>query len=362
LFVRRDIYMDGPSGYPPVNGFYSHESGQIVLEFGQYAWGNLTQRFVWGPETDQLLIDELNSALYGSVEIYYPLADQQQTIHDAAKYIVSAGAVKVVTHRYLDAYGSGGSWSNFEGSGYDGGLFMYTGRFIDQLTGLQWHLHRWYDPALGRWLSEDPIGFAGDPWNLYRYVGNSPTNGTDPSGLRQVNLVVKYAFKSMYIGPQTQTEFDRIFHDMMRRFSYKDRSTNRYCHTLKVFWISLGADYNSIENTRLGFIGRPVTWFVAGVDDGATSGVKDFAAQTGGFQTTVDRNRAFDWAKANKLFIDAALGVILAHEIGLHQIGEKSDHFYQGTEWVDSRYGNPTGVFSNEAGKLIAKKLQVDRP
>ncbi len=40
-----------------------------------------------------------------------------------------------------------------------------------------------YDPTVGRWLSQDPIGFqAGDP-NLYRYVGNSPTNFTDPSGL-----------------------------------------------------------------------------------------------------------------------------------------------------------------------------------
>jgi RHS repeat-associated protein len=114
--------------------------------------------------------------------VLWALPGPQQTIHDAAKYIVSAGAVKVVTHRYLDAYGSGGSWSNFEGASYDGGLFMYTGRFIDQLTGLQWHLHRWYDPALGRWLSEDPTGFAGDPWNLYRYVGNSPTNRIDSNG------------------------------------------------------------------------------------------------------------------------------------------------------------------------------------
>jgi hypothetical protein len=40
-----------------------------------------------------------------------------------------------------------------------------------------------YDPGVGRWLEEDPIGFdAGDP-NLYRYVGNAPTNETDPSGL-----------------------------------------------------------------------------------------------------------------------------------------------------------------------------------
>jgi hypothetical protein len=39
-----------------------------------------------------------------------------------------------------------------------------------------------YDPSIGRWLQEDPIGFAaGDP-NLYRYVGNDPLNNTDPTG------------------------------------------------------------------------------------------------------------------------------------------------------------------------------------
>src|SRR5207253_2633309 len=40
-----------------------------------------------------------------------------------------------------------------------------------------------YDPTIGRWISEDPIGFTGADANLYRYVGNSPTNRTDPSGL-----------------------------------------------------------------------------------------------------------------------------------------------------------------------------------
>ncbi len=40
-----------------------------------------------------------------------------------------------------------------------------------------------YDPNVGRWLTEDPIGFRGLDANLYRYVGNSPTNYTDPSGL-----------------------------------------------------------------------------------------------------------------------------------------------------------------------------------
>ncbi|MCI0703119.1 MAG: hypothetical protein L0241_18735, partial [Planctomycetia bacterium] len=40
-----------------------------------------------------------------------------------------------------------------------------------------------FDPIVGRWFEEDPKGFApGDP-NLFRYVGNSPTNATDPSGM-----------------------------------------------------------------------------------------------------------------------------------------------------------------------------------
>lgn len=44
-----------------------------------------------------------------------------------------------------------------------------------------------YDPSIGRWLTEDPIDFkAGDP-NLERYVGNDPTNATDPTGLAPEN-------------------------------------------------------------------------------------------------------------------------------------------------------------------------------
>jgi uncharacterized protein RhaS with RHS repeats len=41
-----------------------------------------------------------------------------------------------------------------------------------------------YDPTIGRFISEDPIAFDGGDADLYRYVGNSPTNFTDPSGLQ----------------------------------------------------------------------------------------------------------------------------------------------------------------------------------
>ena len=40
-----------------------------------------------------------------------------------------------------------------------------------------------YDPVIGRFISEDPIGFAAGDANLYRYVANMVTSLTDPMGL-----------------------------------------------------------------------------------------------------------------------------------------------------------------------------------
>jgi hypothetical protein len=42
-----------------------------------------------------------------------------------------------------------------------------------------------YDPYTGRFMQEDPTGFDAGDVNLYRYVGNDPTNATDPSGLQE---------------------------------------------------------------------------------------------------------------------------------------------------------------------------------
>jgi len=47
---------------------------------------------------------------------------------------------------------------------------------------LHYYRARWYDSNLGRFISEDPIGFAGGDVNLYGYVWNSPTDSTDPFG------------------------------------------------------------------------------------------------------------------------------------------------------------------------------------
>lgn len=46
-----------------------------------------------------------------------------------------------------------------------------------------------YDPTIGQWLSEDPIGFEAGDENLRRYVENNPTNFIDPNGLEKVRIV-----------------------------------------------------------------------------------------------------------------------------------------------------------------------------
>ena len=49
-------------------------------------------------------------------------------------------------------------------------------------SGLYLMGHRHYDATLGRFLSRDPIGFAGG-LNLYEYAASSPVGMVDPAGL-----------------------------------------------------------------------------------------------------------------------------------------------------------------------------------
>jgi RHS repeat-associated protein len=65
--------------------------------------------------------------------------------------------------------------------------FQYTGREFDSETGLYYYRARYYDPSVGRFISEDPIAFNGG-FNFYRYVSNSPANFVDPFG-EQIGFV-----------------------------------------------------------------------------------------------------------------------------------------------------------------------------
>jgi RHS repeat-associated protein len=75
------------------------------------------------------------------------------------------------------------AWGNTEsGAGAPSERAAFTGREWDPGTDLFYYRARYYDSSVGRFISEDPIGFGSGP-NAYAYVLNSPVDFRDPSGL-----------------------------------------------------------------------------------------------------------------------------------------------------------------------------------
>ncbi len=128
--------------------------------------GNVLARY-----TQSGLIDEPLSELRSGTTSYY----EQDGINAVSSLSNSAGAL-ANTYTY-DSFGkltaSTGTVVN---------PFRYTSRELDPETGLFNFRARYYDPSLGRFVSEDPIGFHAGV-NFYDYVLNRPTVFLDPAGL-----------------------------------------------------------------------------------------------------------------------------------------------------------------------------------
>jgi RHS repeat-associated protein len=61
--------------------------------------------------------------------------------------------------------------------------FQFSTKYTDSETDLVYYGYRYYSPALGRWLSRDPIEEQGG-LNLYGFVNNDPVNKWDRLGLK----------------------------------------------------------------------------------------------------------------------------------------------------------------------------------
>ncbi len=143
---------------------------------------NTVTRNVWGPAyVDALVLRDRDTDSNGTLdERLYPLQDANW---NTTGLVNTSGTIVerytyspfgVVTFR--DASGSVLSSSakdwNFL---HQGGERIAAGNYDFR--------NRVYSPTLGRWLSNDPIGFNAGDLNFYRYVGNSPIDENDPIGL-----------------------------------------------------------------------------------------------------------------------------------------------------------------------------------
>ena len=80
--------------------------------------------------------------------------------------------------------------ANELGGAFTGGISLgFTGAVADPFSGLLYLRNRWYDPASGTWLSQDPLEDRDSP-NLYGFVGARPHEKTDPLGLESLGEIV----------------------------------------------------------------------------------------------------------------------------------------------------------------------------
>jgi RHS repeat-associated protein len=145
---------------------YAYDYGNVIEETN--AAGGAVARYSQG-----LSIDEHLAMLRSSTTSYY-----EQDGLGTVTSLSNAGGTLAQTYTF-DSFGnqtaSSGSLTN---------SFQYTGREFDSEIGLYYNRARYYDPAAGRFLAEDPLGYGGDGSNFYAYVGNSPTGFTDIFGLK----------------------------------------------------------------------------------------------------------------------------------------------------------------------------------
>jgi RHS repeat-associated protein len=141
---------------------------------GDNLWADLNQagqvisRYLPGADVDELI------ACYrpGEGTSWY-LTDRLGTIRDIANAVGNlANSID------YDSFGEILGQTNPSA----GDRFTFAGREFDSETDLYYNRARYYDANLGRFISQDPIGFAGQDSNLYRYVGNNPVNASDSFG------------------------------------------------------------------------------------------------------------------------------------------------------------------------------------
>jgi len=140
-----------------------------IAEYG--GTGTLVRRFVPGPSVD----DAIAMVTTSLVRSYFHTNKQGSVI------AMSGNSAALAEGPYTyDPYGN--CFSGASACSSSGEPYRFAGERFDSETGLYYYRARYYSSALGRFLQTDPVGYSVD-LNLYAYVGNDPTDKTDPQGL-----------------------------------------------------------------------------------------------------------------------------------------------------------------------------------
>jgi RHS repeat-associated protein len=161
---------------------YFNSAGQVIEERQA---GAMSAQYVWSPAGGNLLTErDVSPSIYPR-----SVPARVYVLQDPVGNVVAVVTPSpTVIERYMyDPYGSPtfltSNWSPVTtvGSLYFM-VYLFQGGRFDPNSGNYIFGKRDLNPALGRWMENDPLGFGGGDLNLYRFAGNNPTNYTDPTG------------------------------------------------------------------------------------------------------------------------------------------------------------------------------------
>jgi RHS repeat-associated protein len=170
--------------------------------------GSLTQRYLSGVEVvNGALVDEVLARTSSGGTTAWYLPDKLGTVRDI---VDSSG--NELDHIVYDSFGN----ITAETNATNGDRFKFAGMEYDATTGQYYDNARWYGSATGRFDIRDPMGFGAGDADLYRYVGNGPTDATDPTGLSGIGGDPNYnaAYRDFILangGLESQGRHDRPF-------------------------------------------------------------------------------------------------------------------------------------------------------
>ena len=178
---------DGLGRRVTANGDTYHYNGlSDQIAYITDANNNLVARFSYGANGLPAYMTMVSG---GSTYVYRYIYDGQGDVIGLVDVTTGSATVgqEVVTYGY-DAWGNEIPSLTTDTSGTNAGTinpFTYRGYVYDSQTGLYYLNARYYNPATGRFLSEDTVSpnpNSALSYNEYAYTANNPVNLVDPTG------------------------------------------------------------------------------------------------------------------------------------------------------------------------------------
>ena len=275
--------------------------------------------------TQKYLLTEEGYVTLADNKYHYYLQDHQG---NNRVVIASDGTVEEVNHYYPFGGTFAGSTSVQP--------YKYNGKELDTKNGLNWYDYgaRHYDPALGRFVSLDPLAKDNSSWSPYSYCYDSPVKFIDPDGKDGIISIygnnITISSNIILTGPHATSQLAGIYKAGIMNTWGKQTSYEFQGKNYNVSWdINVRAGYQGEERTFNGsnnYMEVRMTNKVSGVAD-----------SNWGYIRGVGRN-------GMSLMEDNPM----PHEFG-HMLGLK-DHYH----YIEGNGNNPYLIDEGWDGNIMA--------